>query len=179
MSKLPVNYVREVPREELVSYVGELKILLKTGWNLAGWVTRQSVRLHKLISTETKSNWDSEREGSKFPSYWVLYVRMATFSWVNCILSSLEREAFDLTFGMVKVTKNINSTTIVLKGRLFNQKVQTIVTGNFVNENCTTTTGNAFSWGRVPVRTCGRQMLPFPSKIKNNFSGISQPMPWL
>ena len=78
---------------------------------------------------------------------------------------------------MVKVTKTINSTKIILKGSLLNQKVQTIVTENFVNENCTTTTGNAFSLGRVSVRTCGRQMLPFPLKIKNNFSGISQPMP--
>ena len=75
------------------------------------------------------------------------------------------------------VTKTINSTKIILKGILLNQQVQTIVTENFVNENCTTTTGNAFSLGRVPVRTCGRQMLPFPLKIENNFSGISQPMP--
>ena len=45
MSKLPVNSVFEWPREELVSHAGKLEILLKTGWNLAGWVTRQSVRL--------------------------------------------------------------------------------------------------------------------------------------
>ena len=148
-------------------------------------VTQTYLNIFTLCTrqTETKCNWVFEGEGSKFPNYWVLlhhYIfRMATFSRVNCVQSSLKREAFDQTFGTVKVIKTINLTKIILKGSLFNQKVQTIVTENFVNENCTTTTGNAFSWGRVPVRTCGRQMLPFPSKIKNNFGRISQPMPWL